>query len=996
MNKQNLKRPRSLSAGLAASVAALLLGGAAPQAAVVGQWDFNSGNLAATLGQPMDYLDGAGAATQQQTTFTTMDIDGTQAKVMEFPACDSTLYMGYTMPTPNAGNGGGELVNQWTLILDLMYPTESDQKWRAIFESDGRATQDSDFFINPSNGIGISGNYTGHVTPNVWHRIGIVIDQSNGVNLIRKYIDGVKVGNQAAGGLEGRWALQPNWTAELFNDNDGDVQPGYVNSIQLRSDALTDGQMLALGGATAAGIPQTIPAIPAFIASRSPDVDAQNVSAKPLIQVVLDAGGTTVTADSIKLMLDDAAAAAAVTPSGNTFTASYQVPALLAAESPHKITFSWQDSGNGQQTNEWSFTVGAYKSITLPTALFLETFDEVAEEAMPTGWVVTNETDSLTAGPDLTNPNSDSYLDWVVIGSNTFSAVFDHRRLNVLPVVVNGVPLTSLISSNFAYAESDNRSGNQVQVLTSPDFDLSGKTNIYLSFHSIYEQNQDSLGAVEYSADQGQTWQPALYMLDEPDVVKNADGTVDAVATLTNPQTDSAFAQPYGAYIGAAITQDLAPFISPRKNDNPLESKRVEVLRLAKADNQAKVRVRFIQTGTGSWYFGVDDVGLYSIEGPLPPQITTQPVSQLVSAGSTLTLTVVASGTGPFTYQWKLNDADVSGATSDTLTVPNFSAAQAGDYTVVVSNAGGSTTSSKATIKAFSGLIGDNLVVHLKFDGNATDSSGRGNNGTEMGTPSYEAGKVGTQAMHLITDADYVSLGSPADLNFGTSTDFSISFWTKLNTWSGDPSFVGNKDWNSGGNQGYVLATDDDGHFQWNLAGAPGGRKDYDGDPGTFSDDAWHLVVVTFDRAGNASTFIDGTLRDARSLTADQNNLDTPSGMATNIGQDGTGNYGPRFSDAFFDDVGIWRRQLTVQEIVGIYEAGQAGKDLSTVVIAGPSDAGTLGVELTGGKAVVSWESGATLQSADAITGPWTDETGATSPYQVTPAGSGKFYRLRK
>lgn len=995
MNKQTLKRSSSLPASLAASVAAVLLGAAA-QAAVVGQWDFNNGNLTATVGQAMDYLDGAGAATQQQTTFTTMDIGGSPAKVMKFPACDSTLYMGYNMPTPNAGNGGGELVNQWTLILDLMYPTESDLKWRAIFESDGRVTADSDFFINTSDGIGISGNYTGNVTPNVWHRIGIVIDQSNGVNLIRKYIDGVNVGNQAAGGVDGRWALQPNWYAELFNDNDGDVQPGYVNSIQLRSEALTDGQMLALGGATADGIPQTLPAIPAFIASRSPDVDAQNVSAKPLIRVVLDAGGTTVTADSIKLRLDDAETTATVTPAGNTFTASYQVATLFAPESTHKITFTWQDSANGQQTNEWSFKVGAYKSITLPTALYLETFDEVAEEAMPTGWVVTNQTDSLVAGPDLTNPDSDSYLDWVVISSNTFSAVFDHRRLNVLPVVVNGVPLTSLISSNFAYAESDNRSGNQVQVLTSPDFDLSGKTNIYLSFHSIYEQNQDSLGAVEYSTDQGQTWQPALYMLEEADVVKNADGTVDAVATLTNPQTDSAFAQPYGAYIGAAITQDLAPFISARVNDDPLESKRVEVLRLAKADNQAKVRLRFIQTGTGSWYFGVDDVGLYSIEGPLPPQITTQPVSQLVSAGGTLTLTVVASGTGPFTYQWKLNDADVSGATSDTLTVSNFSAAQAGDYTVVVSNAGGSTTSSKATIKTFAGLITDNLVVHLKFDGNATDSSGRGNSGTEMGTPSYEAGKVGTQALHLITDADYVSLGSPADLNFGTSTDFSISFWTKLNTWSGDPSFVGNKDWNSGGNPGYVLATDDDGHFQWNLAGAPGGRKDYDGDPGTFSDNAWHLVVVTFDRAGNASTYIDGTLRDARSLTADQNNLDTPSGMATNIGQDGTGSYGPRFSDAFFDDVGIWRRLLTAQEVAGIYEAGQAGKDLSTVVIAGPSDAGTLGVELTGGKAVVSWESGATLQSADAITGPWTDETGATSPYQVTPAGNGKFYRLRK
>lgn len=54
----------------------------------------------------------------------------------------------------------------------------------------------------------------------------------------------------------------------------------------------------------------------------------------------------------------------------------------------------------------------------------------------------------------------------------------------------------------------------QVQMLFSPDFDLSAKTDVYLAYNSIYTQNQDSLSAVEYSIDQGTTWLPIIDMLD--------------------------------------------------------------------------------------------------------------------------------------------------------------------------------------------------------------------------------------------------------------------------------------------------------------------------------------------------------------------------------------------------------------------------------------------------------------------------------------------------
>src|SRR5262249_18390549 len=84
--------------------------------------------------------------------------------------------------------------------------------------------------------------------------------------------------------------------------------------------------------------------------------------------------------------------------------------------------------------------------------------------------------------------------------------------------------------------------------------------------------------------------------------------------------------------------------------------------------------------------------------------------------------------------------------------------------------------------------ITDNLVVHLGFEGNLQDSSGRGNHGTPVGSPSFVPGKIG-QAVAIVSKKDgsvlnYVTLGTPADLNFGTETDFTISFWSKFSQWT--------------------------------------------------------------------------------------------------------------------------------------------------------------------------------------------------------------------
>ncbi len=84
--------------------------------------------------------------------------------------------------------------------------------------------------------------------------------------------------------------------------------------------------------------------------------------------------------------------------------------------------------------------------------------------------------------------------------------------------------------------------------------------------------------------------------------------------------------------------------------------------------------------------------------GAVTPTITTQPLGQTVAAGGSVTFSVVAAGTPPLSYQWRKDGVDLPGATGPSLALASVTTADAGVYTVVVSNAAGSITSSSATL----------------------------------------------------------------------------------------------------------------------------------------------------------------------------------------------------------------------------------------------------------------------------------------------------------
>ncbi len=88
-----------------------------------------------------------------------------------------------------------------------------------------------------------------------------------------------------------------------------------------------------------------------------------------------------------------------------------------------------------------------------------------------------------------------------------------------------------------------------------------------------------------------------------------------------------------------------------------------------------------------------------SVFSNLPPVITQQPNARVnVAIGSSYYLSVTASGMAPLTYQWYHNGVAMPGATMSSIWINGLTAADLGEYTVVVSNPNGTVTSTPSIV----------------------------------------------------------------------------------------------------------------------------------------------------------------------------------------------------------------------------------------------------------------------------------------------------------
>ena len=381
-----------------------------------------------------------------------------------------------------------------------------------------------------------------------------------------------------------------------------------------------------------------------------------------------------------------------------------------------------------------------------------------------------------------------------------------------------------------------------------------------------------------------------------------------------------------------------------------------------------------------------------------PPTVVQSSTSETVAVTTTVVLISTVSGSLPIDLQWTKDGVAVPGATNRILRLNSAQLGDSGLYRLVATNKGGTAISDPVSVTVLPSPtyahLTDALVLHLPLDGSYTDTSGKGHGGTPVGAPRFVAGRLG-QGVRLGTDTtlettNYITLGVPADLKFGPGVNFSVSLWVRVLGSPRDLPFFADSEISLQG-LGVAIAPAPTyaGGWGYSLYNADGAGVYGEGGAQMLNDGKWHSFVVTFGRAasGNANAYVDGVRVDQQSLAGIGDILND---YPINLGQSGTADYGEP-GQFELDDVGVWRRELSYYDAQAIFAAGSVyGRsfDVSPAPVIG------FGV-VAGNKLQLSWSNGV-LQSADVVTGPWSDVSGnPPSPYTVTSASPRKFYRLR-
>ncbi|MFP3362911.1 metallophosphoesterase [Pseudoalteromonas sp. SIMBA_148] len=226
-------------------------------------WNFDDTNnpLAADFGPSvLSYFDpdetNWGTAETQYSTTTQLNIDDLSdgpSGVMAFSRHAPTEGLLIDLNTPANGDFANEgIVSDYTLVMDLYWPAEGKDIYRAIMQANTTdyLNDDADMFIDPSGGYGQAtsdSGYFGNTQPDSWHRIAFVFYTAPTNGVFEVYIDGELAGVKEDGEIDSRWAL--NQSVLLFTDNNYETVPGYLNSLLYAGRAMTRDEIKSMGGA---------------------------------------------------------------------------------------------------------------------------------------------------------------------------------------------------------------------------------------------------------------------------------------------------------------------------------------------------------------------------------------------------------------------------------------------------------------------------------------------------------------------------------------------------------------------------------------------------------------------------------------------------------------------------------------------------------------------------------------------------------------------------
>ena len=155
---------------------------------------------------------------------------------------------------------------------------------------------------------------------------------------------------------------------------------------------------------------------------------------------------------------------------------------------------------------------------------------------------------------------------------------------------------------------------------------------------------------------------------------------------------------------------------------------------------------------------------------------------------------------------------------------------------------------------------------------------------------------------------DYVQIPSNPIYNFGANQDFTVECRVRTNT-TGDFAIIGDKDWYSGNNSGFVFSFKYPAGPEWKVNIGDGINRADINTGGLIANNQWHTLSVSFDRDGYMKMYQDGILLDSVNISS-VGDITTNAGLF--FGTDINQNYNFMGSIA---EVRVWNTLINTQTI---------------------------------------------------------------------------------
>ena len=387
-------------------------------------------------------------------------------------------------------------------------------------------------------------------------------------------------------------------------------------------------------------------------------------------------------------------------------------------------------------------------------------------------------------------------------------------------------------------------------------------------------------------------------------------------------------------------------------------------------------------------------LNIYGLLAATEPVVFQQPQSATRFSGDSVTFTVWAGGSiVPPSYQWFEGENMIIGATNASYTLVGVQFGNVGSYSCLVSNSYGTIVSASASLNVVSAptityaelVMADNPMAYWRLDettGTVAHDYWGGYNGAytnvQLGVPGYNALDPDTAAGFGSISSINSYVGN-IGIDFATLNPqtFSVEAWVKGAAQANGSGII-SKGTGSGGEQFCLDTGSANNAFRFFVRDDPGNAHLADGN--IAPDGNWHHLVGVCDEVNGVITlYVDGSANASGSVSGGILSTSIPMSIGSRPSVQGAP-YDQNFVGTI-DDVAIYNYALSASEVQLHHSVGTNGPVSLT---ARPSS----------GKWVLSWPLG-TLQSANVVTGPYTNVPGAISPLTNTTSIGSKFFRVQ-